>query len=236
MCADSFCYLCIERTEKSKRLIYFMYTTTMTVDELINEFTADLPQILSISDAKQKKADKIIKKSQLFPVYLHAKIKTKRGNDWLLLIEAKNKKYVGDDCLMTMVSIPLLNGSRYAIMWSSIQGQSIHIIFTPHFFSRYSLRAGIDLKGEDLILRYFKINPSYGFNVMREIIDGNEKINVYGSTNEGVALGVRLFTDKYVVLFKTFITYDMCKGEQIENFAQAEQIRREIHEEMTTLK
>ena len=37
-----------------------MYTTTMTVDELINEFTADLPQILSISDAKQKKADKII--------------------------------------------------------------------------------------------------------------------------------------------------------------------------------
>ena len=40
-----------------KRLIYFMYTTTMTVDELINEFTADLPQILSISDAKQKKAD-----------------------------------------------------------------------------------------------------------------------------------------------------------------------------------
>lgn len=85
-----------------------MYTTTMTVDELINEFTADLPQILSISDAKQKKADKIIKKSQLFPVYLHAKIKTKRGNDWLLLIEAKNKKYVGDDCLMTMVSIPLL--------------------------------------------------------------------------------------------------------------------------------
>lgn len=213
-----------------------MYTTTMTVDELINEFTADLPQILSISDAKQKKADKIIKKSQLFPVYLHAKIKTKRGNDWLLLIEAKNKKYVGDDCLTTMVSIPLLNGNRYAIMWSSIQGQSIHIIFTPHFFSRYSLRAGIDLKGEDLILRYFKINPSYGFNVVREIIDGNEKINVYGSTNEGVALGVRLFTDKYVVLFKTFITYDMCKGEQIENFAQAEQIRREIHEEMTTLK
>lgn len=91
MCANSFDYLCIERTDKCKRLIYFMYTTTMTVDELINEFTADLPQILSISDAKQKKADKIIKKSQLFPVYLHAKIKTKRGNDWLLLIEAKNK-------------------------------------------------------------------------------------------------------------------------------------------------
>lgn len=35
-----------------------------------------------------------------------------------------------------------------------------------------------------------------------------------------------------VFLLKTFITYDMCKGEQIGNFAKSEEFRRLVHEEM----
>lgn len=89
----------------------------MTADELVAEFTADLPQVISVSDGKQKKADKIIKRSEAFPVYLHAYIKTKRGNDWMILIEAKNKKYIGDNCLITLISTFDIGG-RYAMMWS----------------------------------------------------------------------------------------------------------------------
>ena len=36
-----------------------------------------------------------------------------------------------------------------------------------------------------------------------------------------------------VFLLKTFITYDMCKGEQIGNFSKSEELRRLVHEEMS---
>lgn len=213
-----------------------MYTATMTADELVNEFTADLPQVMSISDVKQIKADKIIKKSKMFPVYLHAHVKTKRKNDWIILIEAKNKRYIGDDCLITFVSHFDYGAGRYAMLWTAYQGTPIHIIFTPHFFSRFAERVGINLSGIDLIHRYFKKNPSYCFNTVSDFFGNMQKINVYGSTTEGVAMGVQLNTKHNIILFRTFITYDMCKGKQIEDFARANEIRKEIHEEMTTIK
>ncbi len=213
-----------------------MYTATMTVEELVSEFKADLPQIVEISNAKQAKVDRIIKKSVLFPVYLHAFVKTRRGNDWFILFEAKSKKNMGDNVLMALVSLINMQDGRYAMMWSSVYDRPQFIMFTPHFFQRFAQRVGIELTGIELIHRYFKINPSYGFNVSRERIGDKEKTNVYGSTVEGIALGVRIYTESNVILFRTFITYDMCKGEQIEEFARAEEIRREIHEEMTTIK
>lgn len=212
-----------------------MYTSTMTADELVKEFTADLPQIIGVSDAKQKKADRIIKKSVLFPVYLHSFVRSKRGNDWMILIEAKSKKYIGDNSLITLVSTFDVGHGRYAIMWSAVRGQPEYIIFTPHFFQRFALRAGVNLTGIELIHRYFKMNPAYGFNIEKEVTGDMEKTNVYGSTTEGVALGVRLYTEHNIILFRTFITYDMCKGEQIESFAKADQFRREMHEEETTI-
>ena len=201
----------------------------------MKDFTADLPQIIGVSDAKQKKADRIIKKSVLFPVYLHSFVRSKRGNDWMILIEAKSKKYIGDNSLITLVSTFDVGHGRYAIMWSAVRGQPQYIIFTPHFFQRFALRAGVNLTGIELIHRYFKMNPAYGFNIEKEVTGEMEKTNVYGSTTEGAALGVRLYTEHNIILFRTFITYDMCKGEQIESFAKADQFRREMHEEETTI-
>lgn len=213
-----------------------MYTATMTADELVNEFTADLPQVMSVSDAKQIKADKIIKKSKMFPVYLHAYIKTKRKNDWMILLEAKNNKYVGDDCLISLISHFDVGAGRYAMFWTSYQGNPIHIIFSPHFFKRFAERVDVNLTGVELIHRYFKKNPSYGFSTSSDYFGNMQKINVYGSTTEGVAMGIQLNTKHNIILFRTFITYDMCKGQQIEDFARANEIRKEIHESETTIK
>lgn len=213
-----------------------MYTQTMNVEEIIKEFNSDLPQVVAISDAKQSKVDKIVRKSAHYPVYLHSFVKTKRGNDWLILFEAKSKKNVGMNCLMTLVSIMNMKDGRYAIMWSTVFGRTQFIMFTPHFFSRFAQRVGIELTGMELIQRYFKINASYGFNKRKEIVGEMMKTNIYGSTVEGVALGVQLYTESNVILFRTFITYEMTKGEQIEAFAQAEEIRREMHEETISIK
>lgn len=208
-----------------------MYTIGMTADELVKEFNADLPQVIRISDIKQKKVDKRIRQASVFPVYLYTAFKSLRGNQWIILFEAKSRKAVGDNCLMTMVSLVETNEGRYAIMWSSVNEKPQYLMFTPHFFQRFASRAGIDASGVELVYRYFKFNSSYGFNVVKEIIEDKQKINVYGSTSEGVALGVKLYSENNIILFKTFITYDMCKGNQIEDFARADSIRRELHDE-----
>ena len=212
-----------------------MYTERMTIDELVEEFKADIPQIISISNAKQVKADKIIKRSTHFPVYLHAMVKTKRGNNWMILLEAKSRKYIGDCCLITLVSMYESDHGRYAIMRAHPNGKSQYIFFTPHFFQRFSARTGIDLSGVDLIHRYFKINPSYGFSYNKELVGDVMISNIYGSTTEGVALGIKPDSKNDVVLFKTFITYEMCKGEQIEEFAKSDELRKELYEQLISL-
>lgn len=207
-----------------------MYTPTMTIAEILAEYDKDLPQILSVCDAKQHKVDKIIRRSSLFPVYLHSSIRSKRGNDWLLLFEAHNKKEIGDYCRVTLVSTFDSPHGRYTIIWTTINDKPVHIIFQPHFFSRYSQRTGADLSGLELIHRYFKLNNSFGITSKKELYDNKMYLNAYGSTNEGIALGYWLNSERPAILFKTFITYDMCKGQQIELFAQADTIRKEIHE------
>lgn len=201
----------------------------MKVDELIKEFMYDFEQIINIKRVKQEKADKIIKRSSMFPVYIHSNIKTKRGNEWIILMEAKSKKDIGNKCLASYVSLVNSDEGRYAITSVVSLGKLQFIIFTPHFFQRFSLRTGINLTGTELIHRYFKLNSSFGYTYGKEVIDGEEKIHIFGSTKEGIAMGTRLQSEHDVILFRTFITYDMCKGQQIENFAKAEEIRKEAN-------
>ena len=52
--------------------------------------------------------------------------------------------------------------------------------------------------------------------------------HVYGSSLEGVAMGVKI-ANVNIILFKTFITYEMTKGKQISVFARNEEIRKEIY-------
>ena len=106
------------------------------------------------------------------------------------------------------------------------------IVYPPHFFSRFAERMSLDVTGVNLIRRYFEKNNSYTFETEDELISDNLcRRNIYGSSLEGVAMGVEI-TGYEIILFKTFITYDMTKGQQISLFARNEEIRREIHEKI----
>ena len=113
-------------------------------------------------------------------------------------------------------------------MRSSYSSIPVYFIYTPHFFKRYAERFGVDETGEELIKRYFKLNSSYGFNFKRDDWFNISIENVYGSSSDGIAMGVRLNEKINVFLFKTFITYDMTKGKQIEDFSSAEELRQEM--------
>lgn len=198
----------------------------MTEAELLDEIKKDLPNVISISNNKDAKVRRIIRKSVLFPVYLHSYVTTLRKNKWIILWEARNKKNVGDDSLISFVCYQETEHGRYAYMPTWANKKLILIIYPPHFFSRFAERMNMDLSGVELIKRYFEKNNSYAYEFGTA---DDSRQQIYGSSLEGIALGLRN-TEHDIILFKTFITYDMSKGAQIETFARNEEIRKEIHE------
>lgn len=198
----------------------------MTEAEVLQEINKDLPNVVSISNNKDAKVRRIILKSASFPVYLHSYITSPRKNKWIILWEARNKKNVGDNSLISFVCYRETAHGRYAYMPTWADKKLILIVYPPHFFSRFAERMDLSLSGVDLIRRYFEKNNSYAYELGTADDDAQQ---IYGSSVEGIALGLR-YTEHDIILFKTFITYEMTKGSQIEAFARNEEIRKEIHE------
>lgn len=206
-----------------------MITTTMTAEELPNEIKADYPNVLAISDGKDVKVSRIIKRSGIFPVRIHSFVTTKRKNKWLILWESHSKKEIGDNCRISFICYHDTGHGKYAYMPVFVKGQMVLLAFPPHFFSRFAERMDIDLTGEDLMKRYFEVNNSYSFTFSHEEVDGGYRENVLATCKEGIAMGFKA-VGLDVFLLKTFITYDMCKGDQIESFSKSEEFRRIQHE------
>lgn len=203
-----------------------MVTLQMTEAELLEEINKDLPNVVSISNYKDAKVRRIIQKSVLFPIYIHSYITSPRKNKWIILWEARNKKNIGDESLISFVCYQETAHGRYAYMPTWADKKLILNIYPPHFFSRYATRMNLNLSGVDLIKRYFEKNNSYAYE-LGAAAEGRQQI--YGSSLEGIALGLKSM-EYDIVLLKTFITYEMTKGSQIEVFARNEEIRKEIHE------
>lgn len=207
----------------------------MNQQEFYDEILNDYRNAFAIADAKEQKVQRLIKTSKLFPLRLHSFITTKRKNRWLVLWEAKTKKYIGDNELITFVVMHDTPHGKYATLTTFVKGTLLLLTFAPHFFQRFVERMGITLSGEQLIKRYFEQNSSYGFQTKLTHIEGSTYINeVFGSAKEGVAMGFEA-QGVNIYMFKTFITYDMCKGQQVEDFAKTEAYRQEMHEKDTTL-
>lgn len=119
--------------------------------------------------------------------------------------------------------------TKYVFMPSWMDGKLMVLIYPAHFFSRFAERCGIDLPSDQLLYRFFKHNNSFVYDVKQTAVAENEVVvEVHGSTKEGVALGY--YTAEGNILMKTFITYSMLKGEQIEKFTENERLRQEIHD------
>lgn len=202
-----------------------MIVYTMTEDELLSEVIEDFKSVVSISNDKDKKVANLIRKRTVFPVRFHSFVTTKRKNNWIILWEALSRSNVGDKALISFVCYYDTPHGKYAIMPSFSEGNIVLLMFPPHFFSRFANRSGINLTGKELIKRYFEVNYNFGFSYNT---DPDGTVNVYGSSKEGIALGIEMKALQ-MILFKTFITYDMCLGQQVEIFAQTNQIREEMH-------
>jgi hypothetical protein len=147
-----------------------------------------------------------------------------------MIWEAISKKSIGDDCNLIEVCIGETKAGKTAFFPIFINNEFFLMQFPPHFFARYAERMELEVSGEELIREYFGRNHSYGFTYHQEMIVKNCKVtHCYGTCHDGVCLG--LTSAKFpIMLMKTFVTHEMLKGEQIEEFAKIEKYRKEIHD------
>ena len=208
-----------------------MIVIGMTYDEIITEVNKDVADVFELSCKKDARIKRIIQKSQLFPVRLYSFVTSSNKNRWLLTWEAYSRKHVGDNILFSMICIINNKNGRIAIMpsFQNLQ-RPLFFIFLPHFFQRFAERMQIDATGEELIRRFFQFNVNFSIDTKRQMVsDTQYTIESTATSPDGISLGYQLADGNF--FFKTFITYDMAKGEQIEAFRASELRRVESHEE-----
>ena len=206
-----------------------MIVPNMTEKETTEEIKKDIQGVVDYTTvAVDSKWRRDVIKAKQFPLYRKYTWKSRRGNRWTIIYEARSKKDIGDLTRMTMYVQGNFN-TKYVFMPSWMDGKLMVLIYPAHFFSRFAERCGIDLPSDQLLYRFFKHNNSFVYDVKQTAVAENEVVvEVHGSTKEGVALGY--YTAEGNILMKTFITYPMLKGEQIDTFTANERIRQEIHD------
>lgn len=206
-----------------------MIVDSFSEEEYLAEIKKDFENVLKISDNREPKVRRLALKSSKFPIYPYCYVTSPLKNRWLILWEITGRKNTGEESLVYFMLIKNTTNGREVYMPNFVNGKLILLLFLPHLFSRFAKRSGIDLTGEDLIKRFFEQNSSFGFSEKTvPISEKSAYTEVYGSTKEGVCLGLKSVSNNIIAL-KTFVTYDMLKGGQIERLAATEKIRKEIH-------
>lgn len=205
-----------------------MLTTGMTIKEVVAEIKTDMVQILNMLNYRENNYKRAVLKATRFPLLFSPFYFTsKRKNEWIIIIEAPTKKAIRSDMgKITFVLLMNTNIGYYVYMPSWVNGQMHVIAYPPHFFSRFRERMNLELTGKELIAEYFSYNASYVFDIKNVIINDCEICEIAASSKHGVGLGTAM---EGGVFLKTFVTYDMLKGEQIQKYTENENIRKEIH-------
>ncbi|SHJ06436.1 hypothetical protein SAMN05443429_108102 [Cruoricaptor ignavus] len=202
-----------------------MIVSTMSEAEMVSEIHKDFPELAVFTELKDKEYRRAVIKASKFPFFMRFYKKTKGGNRWMLIYEARKKKDRKNSRIHFVLMIDTPRGF-WALMPTYFDDHMHCIFFMPHFFSRYRQRCNLEESRENLIYKYFRRNPDYIYEIATKQEGEVSWQEVYGSCKDGVALGVA--TVEGNVFFKTFITYEMTKGQQIETFARNEEIRREL--------
>lgn len=215
-----------------------MIVETMSDSEIAMQLAYDYPEVIYKASRKSEVINKFrrqIIKGGKFPMSsAPITIRTSRRNTWIVIYRAykKRDKNYKIEQETTFICVGQFTKGMYAFMRSDVydrdgqRKESGISIFAPHFFRRYKQRFDVAKTGIDLIGQYFIKNYNlYRDNQFAE--EHGESISgrrIFATSEEGVALGI--MKSESVMLFRTYISYEMMKGKQIPEFMDRE-IRRE---------
>ena len=199
-----------------------MIVDTMSYEEIVNAYKKDTPEvqrkccsIIRENLSSYKRA--IFSRSRPGSIFFRpVNFKSSSCNDYSMQAFAYDKASFKKSGLRYYSFLYFLNKAGIHVVIDSacnFVSEEFFSIFIPHFFERYRTRFLMDesLGMWETIYSYFKANQGGTF---MPIPSEKYKNSFYCAVNDGVALGTNINDE--IVLVKTFITYEMLKGEQIE--------------------
>ena len=144
---------------------------------------------------------------------------SKRGNKYILQINSKGKSdFKKKDLLFITYMYYHRPEGIYAVMVAS-QGvassaDDFYNIYTPHFFDRYRERElkNIHMPKMEAIIDFFTHNAT---SKHVEVESEKYKDSLFYTVPTGVMLGNKY--NDYICEIKTYITFDMLRGNQVDN-------------------
>ena len=142
------------------------------------------------------------------------------NNDWFIYYYAIKKKFSTDAACIAASEVQTEEGTY--VYEYIIAGEHNIYIFPPHFFSRYHSRfvKDTEISKQELINQYIK--NSY-LGIMR--VSGLGQNTCAISFQDGYAIGDIISREEHIYIFKTFISKDLLRKDQM--FAKAYDIIQE---------
>lgn len=212
-----------------------MITSQMSYEELAYEVANDYAGVYEILQKKSPDAMKALRKQSRFPAFLFSTVTSQRKNKWIFIFCAKSKRRLKQCLDAFLICIRETDHGKYVYRYDlpikegSLPGVTF---YPPHFFSRYALRMGLELTGEDLIKRYFKVNTAMRYNNDDLFLTDDEMKELlhpaWFTSPDGISLGsIMLVPGIELFICKTFVPWNMCKKDQLIKCGKAELERLE---------
>lgn len=197
-----------------------MIVDSMTYKEIISEFQYDWNQFIydkltncfGMANTYRRYMLKYMKDDPVF--FTPIEFESKRGNTYIVRFSCKGKAdYKKNGLIVTLYMYYRIHGRIYAVL-STGGNRDTFIFYTPHLFDRYRERELKDLSLNKLhvVNEFFKSNSTANFMSL----DNPKYVNsLYGVSKSGILLGKKITDSLYEI--KTYITFDMLKGTQIND-------------------
>ena len=186
-----------------------MITERMTLDEIYRELEADKAEVKDKIFTPYRihalKRSSMSKRNK--PAGLSFFVNTSRRNRYACFIAVKDwKEFCKGEIHQYWMAVYNTQKGKYAahVGHTLHIGKSLDVLsrYQPHFFSRYAERMHLDLRGEELILRFLVRNNIFSLHV--DPLKRNPK-EVFAASHEGLSFG---YLEKNDIKFNTFIPYD----------------------------
>ncbi len=201
-----------------------MIVDSMTHEEVYQELERDNESISRWWSYKIESLCHRIKTAKRFPVTLTFEHTSPRRVRYLFVANFPEKR-------MRLYSVSMMALRQMAdglAIYSTTTSMAVtsisHTVLLPHVFRRYAERVGVDKHGVELIKHFFLRNrgtaDSRDQSVVGRSVRYKDMTHLSMCVDEGVVLGQQIGN---VYEGHTFVTYDMCRGLQREEFEKTRQ-------------
>lgn len=219
-----------------------MIVDSMTFEEVYDEIDRDIDNLGAWWMKKREWLAGMARRRPNFPMVNWIEWESPRRIKYLVYSKVYGRNYNNQALTIFLALRRCKNGIEVYVTRLPWQMVASSIVFIPHVFDRYAdpKRGNVRKQGLDLIKHFFERNGGHTQTSRNQELAGrsvryNGEIHLCSCCVDGVLLGDEI-ADGMIFVARTFITYDMARGLQVEEFNEKRKQARTDGETMMEIK